>query len=334
MNVEDFLRHPAPILDVRSPSEFLQGHIPGALSFPLFSDIERMEVGTLYKKEGHDAAVRLGLKFIGPKLASLVEKADQISHSTKTFRMYCWRGGMRSSSLAWLLKTAGFDCIVLTKGYKAFRGWALNQFKKSYPLIVLGGLTGSGKTDLLWELKRQNEHILDLEALANHRGSSFGHLGCSPQPSAEHFENNLAWQLAQFDGKSSIWIEDESRMIGTCPIPQPLWKQMSEASFFWIQCPKADRVKRLLSSYGEYPLEDMSQATQRLVKKLGAVRTKEVIQFIQNQDLENAISTILDYYDQAYLHACQKRNRERIEFNYSGSVLELVDQLKTRNESL
>lgn len=325
MNINDFLNCSYPILDVRSPGEFLQGHIPGAFSFPLFSDSERAQVGTIYKKEGKDAAVKLGLHFVGPKLALFVENAEKISGPAKTLRLYCARGGMRSSSLAWLLQTAGFHCILLKRGYKAFRQWSLSQFDKSLSFVVLGGLTGSGKTELLQELKIHGEQVIDLEGIARHRGSSFGHMGLSFQPSCEHFENTLAWELAQCHSEKPIWIEDESRSIGKCYIPQGLWKQMSAAPFLWIQSPREKRVKKLLSIYGNYSTEEIIEATQRLVKKLGAVKTKEIIQNIQNGEMEVAVSNILDYYDRAYTNSCQKNNRASTEYTHSGSIQELID---------
>lgn len=332
MDIEEFLDQSELILDVRSPLEFAHSHVPGAHSFPLFSDAERAHVGTVYKTEGKDAAVKLGLGYVGPKLSSFVENAEKLVGPTRTFRMYCFRGGMRSGSLAWLLQTAGFRCIVLTKGYKAFRRWALNQFTKEYRFIVLGGLTGSGKTDLLRQLKQQGEQIIDLEAIAEHRGSSFGHIGCAPQPSSEHFENILACKLAKCDPRLPIWIEDESRMIGTCHIPPDLWKQMSQAPFVWIQSPKEDRVKRLLESYGQYSVEDLSLATQRLVRKLGAVRTNQIVECIGGQEIERAISSLLDYYDQTYTYSRQRLNRKRTEYGYSGMDQELLDRLKSFSE--
>lgn len=329
LKIEDFLADTAPLLDVRSPGEFLKAHIPGAHSFPLFSDAERASVGTLYKKEGKDAAVKLGLSYVGPKLAGFVADAEKIAGAGKALRLYCWRGGMRSGSLAWLLRTAGFDCQLLDGGYKAFRRWALNQFKRQYGLILLGGLTGSGKTDLLQLLKDQGEQVIDLEEIAAHRGSSFGHLGFPSQPTAEQFENTLAWKLSQLDPRLPVWIEDESRMIGTCPIPEELWKQMNQAVLVWIHCTKEERLKRLLASYSIHKQEDMILATERLVKKLGAVRTKQVVQFIQNREMSAAISAILDYYDQAYLYSFQKRHRKSLEVDYSEENQDSLTTLKS-----
>src|SRR3990167_4099021 len=133
------------LIDVRSPLEFLQGHIPGSYSLPLFSNEERALVGTLYKKEGKETAIKEGLRLVGPKLHSLVEQAEKIA-PTKHIKLYCARGGMRSSSVSWLLTTAGFTCEVYSGGYKAYRNLVLKQFEKKYRFIVVGGFTGSGKT--------------------------------------------------------------------------------------------------------------------------------------------------------------------------------------------
>lgn len=329
MSTKTFLDQTTLLLDARSPSEFLQGHIPGALSFPLFSDDERAQIGTLYKQEGKNVAVKMGLLLVAPKLSSFIEDAKILTGPSKTLRLYCARGGMRSSFLAWWLQTEGFHCTLLTNGYKAFRRWVLDQFKIKYSLLVLGGLTGSGKTDLLLELKKQHEQIINLEEIANHRGSSFGHLGCKAQPSSEHLENILAKELSMTTPGLPLWIEDESRMIGTCHLPEDLWKQMSTAPFLWIDSSKEDRVARIANDYGSYAEADLVTCTERLVKRLGAVRTKEIVQDIKEQKLKVAFDKLLDYYDKTYLYSIQKAEKKRIDFAHTGSNQDLITQLKT-----
>lgn len=332
MHAEDFLQAPFPLLDIRSPSEYCQGHIPGAISFPLFSDLERSEVGTLYKKEGKDSAVKMGLHFIGPRLHSMIEQAEKLlPDSCKAFRIYCWRGGMRSQSVAWLLQTAGFDCQLLQGGYKSFRRWALTQFEKSYHFCVLGGFTGSGKTELLHQLKEEGEQVIDLEALARHRGSCYGHLGWPGQPSTEYFENLLACHISGLNPDYPIWIEDESRQIGSCHIPQGLWKQMQQAPFAWLESPRQERIKRLLHIYGSHPHEKIVEATQKLSKKLGLVRTKEIVDLIRNQKLECAISAILEHYDASYDYSCHKQKRKPLSFDHTDQVL---NQLKAFSKGM
>jgi tRNA 2-selenouridine synthase len=309
MHTEDFIALNSPILDVRSPQEYAQGHFPGAISFPLFTDAERAEVGTVYKQVGREEAVRLGLRLIGPKLASLVEEADNIACGAKHLRLYCWRGGMRSGSVAWLLSTAGYRCAVLTGGYKAFRRWALAQFAKPYPLNVLGGLTGCGKTEILLQKHAKGEQVIDLEGIASHRGSCFGHLGKSPQPTCEHFTNLLAWELSKCSMDRPIWIEDESRMIGTCQIPQLFWEQMSAAHFVWVEASKEERVERLMHGYGAFARENLIASIMKIERRLGSLRTKEIISNFDEGHIQAAIENILTYYDQAYLHSCARRSR-------------------------
>ncbi len=327
MDIHTFLQQDSPILDARSPSEFNHGHIPGAFSLPLFSDEERKIVGTIYKQEGKEPAVKKGLFFVGPKLLSFVEKAEEIAGQKKILRLYCARGGMRSSSLAWLLQTAGFNCILLDKGYKSFRNWALAQFHQKYPFLVLGGFTGTGKTKLLHMLQNKKKQIIDLEDIAKHKGSSFGDLEGFSQPSSEHFENILAMKLAQLDPNCSVWIEDESRTIGSCYLPEGIWTQMRGAPFLWIEKSKEKRVSHLLSSYGNYHLEDLLKATKKLSKKLGAVKVLEIGSKIQNGDLESAISTVLEYYDKAYAYSCQKNPRNRINIPAKETDDALIEEL-------
>jgi len=285
---------------VRSPAEFLQGHIPGAYSLPIFSNEERAQVGTLYKQKGKESAILLGLDLVGPKLRRFVEQTKEIAGTEKTIRLYCWRGGMRSGSMGWLLETAGFSCSLLSGGYKTFRHWTLNQFQKEYRLKILDGFTGSGKTEHLHTLRLQGEQVIDLEDIAQHRGSSFGHLAFTRQPSCEHFENTLAYQLSQYAPSVPIWIENESRAIGKCRIPQHLWEQMINSPKIWLESSKKDRIQRLMASYGHYPPQELVTATQRLVKKLGAVRTKQITTCIECGDIEQAIILMMEYYDKAY----------------------------------
>lgn len=314
MDIHQFLLVNGPVIDVRSPKEFQQGHLPGAVSLPLFTDSERALVGTAYKRQGHADAVRLGLKLVGPKLSSLIEQADALAGNGKSFRIYCWRGGMRSSSMAWLLSTAGYHCTVLSGGYKSFRKWVTGQFEKPYSLVVLGGLTGCGKTEKLHELKSMGEQTIDLEGLANHRGSSFGHIGCLPQPSCEQFTNTLAWELSRLDPARPVWVEDESRMIGTCQLPHPFWKKMCEARMAWIEASTEARVGRLVRDYGMHAKEMLLQAVRRLEKKLGGAKTKYVCECIEDGRLEEAIVQVLEYYDKTYAFSCLKHPREKIAF--------------------
>ncbi|NNK80697.1 MAG: tRNA 2-selenouridine(34) synthase MnmH, partial [Flavobacteriales bacterium] len=217
----DFFNDNTPLLDVRSPAEFTSGHILGAISFPLFTDVERADVGTLYKQMSREAAIKRGLELIGPKMVSMIEQAESLN--SRTFRLYCWRGGMRSRSVAWLLETYGFNCQVLEGGYKSYRKTTNELIEDELKLIVLSGLTGTRKTAILKALKEKGEQVIDLENLAGHQGSSFGNLENTEQPSTEQFHNLIFDSCRNLDSNRPVWIEDESFMIGRCALPQSLY---------------------------------------------------------------------------------------------------------------
>ncbi|MGK7889084.1 MAG: tRNA 2-selenouridine(34) synthase MnmH [Leptolyngbyaceae cyanobacterium] len=304
--IDEFLKADGPILDVRSPGEYDHAHIPSAVSFPLFDNDERAQVGTCYKQQGRDQAVELGLALVGPKLADFVTTAKQIAPN-RCVRLHCWRGGMRSGSMAWLLETAGFSVTLLQGGYKAFRRWGRGILAIPKSIISLGGMTGTGKTAILLALAEQGEQILDLEGMAHHRGSSYGALGLPPQPSTEQFENVVAIATSQINPDRPIWIEAESRQIGRCRIPPELFDQMMQAPVIQVERSRSERIANLLVDYGEASTTGLIEATERLRKRLGGQRTKEAIAHIQARDLEPAIALVLDYYDKTYTYDLQKK---------------------------
>lgn len=306
LNTTDFLASPGALLDVRSPGEYAQGHIPGAISFPLFSNDERAQVGTCYKQQGRDAAVELGFQLAGPKFAQFIATAKQLAPS-RQIRLHCWRGGMRSEAVAWVLRMAGFEVVTLKGGYKAFRNWALNTFEQPKPIVILGGMTGTGKTDILLELKQRGAQVLDLEAIASHRGSSYGSLGLPPQPTNEQFENEIAVQWAAFDSDFPIWIEAESKRIGTCRIPEPLFEQMDRATVLEIVRPRSERLALLVDVYGNADREALVTATERIRKRLGGLRTQQAADLIRQGQLSEGFSIVLEYYDKTYTYDLERR---------------------------
>jgi len=221
LTVDAFLADGGPLVDVRSPGEFDQGHIPQAINLPLFSDGQRTQVGTCYKQQGRQAAVLLGLALVGPRLQELAQGLSALAQPGQPLRLHCWRGGMRSSSMAWLASSLELPVVLLDGGYKAFRRWVLASFERPLPLLLLAGRTGTGKTDLLQALAERGQAVVDLEGLANHRGSSFGGLGMAPQPSSEHYENLLAAALLALNERSPIWLEAESAQVGHCRMLRP-----------------------------------------------------------------------------------------------------------------
>lgn len=304
----EFFSSPGTLIDVRSPGEFYHGRIPDAFNLPLFDDSERAEIGTLYKQAGRQEAIDRGLRLVGPKLADLALTARQQALNGFV-RVYCWRGGMRSASMAWLLQTSGLQVVTLSGGYKAFRRWVLEEVAKPFRLKVLGGLTGAGKTSILHALRALGEQVIDLEGIAQHRGSSYGMFGMPSQPSIEQFENAFAVQLAGCDPTRCIWVEDESHLIGTCKIPDLFFKQMRQAPLFLIERPLEERLENLLKDYGQMPAIECSQATKRIAKRLGAVRTQEVLEHTASGRMREAISLVLSYYDAAYRHGLTKRQQ-------------------------
>ncbi|MBP6303956.1 MAG: tRNA 2-selenouridine(34) synthase MnmH [Bacteroidia bacterium] len=299
LNTTDFLALSlkGQILDVRSPREFSQGHIPGAASFPLFTDEERKVVGTLYKHQGRETAIEKGLELVGPKLANFVKHAREFN---KPLFVHCWRGGMRSGSMAWLLSTAGMDVYTLKGGYKAYRKHVLGELSKHYKLIVLGGRTGSGKTDVLLELKKNGEQVIDLEGMAHHKGSSFGSIHQPPQPTTEHFGNLLCEQLSLLDTSKYIWIEDESRMIGTVNIDEAFFNTLRKAPLVVLQVTDEYRLTRLATDYGTAERKLLDQAFERIKKKLGGQHLNAAMEALNNGDLKLAAAVALRYYDKAY----------------------------------
>lgn len=273
--------------------EYQHAHIPGALNVPLFSDEQRAQVGTCYKKVGRIEAFSLGLNFVAQSLHQFLDLPQMVT-------LYCARGGMRSQSVCKLLQLIGTSARQLPGGYKQYRQQVLSQFEKNYQLKVLAGHTGSGKTRLLHQYKAQGLQVLDLEALACHKGSSFGHIGLPAQPSQEQFENLLAKALSTYNPKEPIWVEDESRLIGTCVLPGFFYQQLLDADVEWVCLAKELRIQNLVMEYGTLPIPALIESTARLKKRLGAVRCQEAIQAIETQNFEKAAEIILEYYDKAY----------------------------------
>ena len=304
LGIEAFLAGSGPILDVRSPGEYAQAHIPGAVSLPLFSDAERAEIGTLYKQHGRADAVRRGLALVGPRLESLAAELQRHADAAAgaPLRLHCWRGGMRSGSVAWLAGTLDLPVQLLEGGYKRFRRWALELFEQPWPVRLLGGRTGSGKTELLLALQRRGVAVIDLEGLAHHRGSSFGALGLPPQPSTEHYENRLAMALRQLLGAGEIWLEAESSQVGRCRIPAGLWRQMQQAPVLEIRRPLQQRLDHLVAIYGVQDPAALAEATRRIAKRLGPQRTTAALEAIEAGDWHTACAQMLDYYDRCYDH--------------------------------
>lgn len=300
LSADEFIKRAesTPLLDVRSPGEYAHAHIPGALSLPLFSDDERAKVGTLYKNQGKVASVQKGLEFVGPKLKGFTKFALKLG--SEELLMHCWRGGMRSSSMAWLMESVGLRVLLLDGGYKAYRKMVLESFDSPMKIILLGGYTGSGKTELLLQLNEAGEQIVDLEGLANHKGSAFGALGQPDQPSTEQFENLLFREISRLDLSRRVWVEDESRNVGKVFLPQPLWERMRNSPLIRIDTPYEIRLERLMRDYACFDTEGLTASIKKIEKRLGFDKCKKALDACLSDDRELAARICLDYYDAAY----------------------------------
>jgi len=341
INIERFLelsQHHV-VIDVRSPAEYKHAHIPGAFSLPLFSDEERKIVGTAYKQQSREAAIKIGLDFFGPKMRTMVEQVESLVNSRQSavtsfqtglqtancILVYCWRGGMRSAGVAWLLDVYGFKVFSLLGGYKTFRNHVLQTFKLPFRFKIIGGYTGSGKTEMLKGLQQQGDLAIDLEEIAKHRGSAFGKMECQ-QPSQEMFENVLAqelWeklaignrQLAKVHGlslfttdHSPIWLEDESQRIGDINIPHELWKIIRQSPVYFFDIPFESRLHRIVEEYGKMDKEKLVDCIIRIQKRLGNLETKNAINYLHENNTVECFRILLKYYDKWYLKSLHNRN--------------------------
>ena len=291
---------------MRTPAEFAQGHIPGAHNIPLFTNEERAQVGTTYKQEGREPAILLGFDLTGSKWSGFIKQALEIAPGKK-IGIHCWRGGMRSGAMAWALNLYGFDVYLLEGGYKKYRRWVLDSFDLPYNLMILGGMTGSGKTRILHELAKAGEQVIDLEELAQHQGSSYGTMNKLVQPTQEQFENDLATQLYGANKEKHVWLEDESITIGKRFIPKGLWSQMRHAQVLNIKLPLESRVDFLVNEYGQLDKEFLIECTQRIWKRLGPEQTKNAILAIEEGRMADFIRAVLIYYDKTYRTGLSKR---------------------------
>jgi len=311
-----------PVADVRTPEEFQKAHIPGAINLPLFTNEERKVVGTSYRREGREEALQQGLQFVQPRLLEYINRAKKFSDN-KEILLHCWRGGLRSSSLAWLFDLAGFSTGVLKGGYKIYRGYVLQVFEKPLKIIVLGGLTGSGKTDILRSLEAKGQQIIDLEELANHKGSAFGSFGQERQSSNEQFENNLADKILTLDSSLPVWVEDESRKIGSNQLPEDFYKKIRSAGLIFIHSGKDIRINRLIKDYSVYDPSALEESIQRISKRLGGLYTNKAIDSLHDKDFATVVEIVLTYYDKTYTYGLNKRDPEKIlHFKPKGSQVE------------
>ncbi len=311
-NIDKFIELDIPTIDVRSEGEYEQGHIVGANNIPILNNDERRQVGICYKQKGNNEAVLLGYQLVEHKFKDYIKKAIEIAPN-KTIAVYCFRGGQRSGIMSDLLHHAGLTVIKLQGGYKSYRRYALNTLTIPKNLMILGGYTGSQKTEKLHELKLSGQQVIDLEMLANHKGSAFGGIGEEPQPTNEQFENLLADEWRKIDPLKPLWLEDESSRIGRINIPKSIYIQMRESSMVKMIVDKIKRIDYILSSYGKMPIDKLHEATQKLERRLGNEQCNAALTYLQNGELREWLYIILKYYDKTYEYGNSLRDQSKIE---------------------
>jgi tRNA 2-selenouridine synthase len=289
-------------------------------------------VGTAYKQQGRETAIKIGLDFFGPKMRAMIDYTESLTGSgSRQVLVHCWRGGMRSAGVAWLLDLYGFKVYTLVGGYKSFRHWVIETFSFPFSFSILGGYTGSGKTYVLEELRKNGAAVINLEKLACHKGSAFGSIGMPQQPAQEMFENLLGQELRAFiksdvtsDGngidhpatllmnqQDRIWLEDESERLGLVNIPHTLWKCMSRSPLLFITIPFEERLKHIVQEYGSLDKERMAGAITRIKKRLGGLETKTALENLATGDIESCFRILLRYYDKSYNKALDKRDQPK-----------------------
>ena len=357
-NTEDFQAlfvGGVPLMDVRAPVEFARGAFPGAINLPLMNDIERQKVGTCYKQKGQDAAIALGHQLVfGQTKAQRVAAWAEFARAHPDGYLYCFRGGLRSRiTQEWLKTEAGIEYPRVVGGYKAMRTWLLEALEKALAtcrFVVVGGLTGSGKTDVLHAL----DNAIDLEGLANHRGSSFGKR-VHVQPAQIDFENRLVIDMVkrQARGQQCFVLEDESRLIGSCALPLPLHQAMQALPVVWLEDTFEARVERIHRDYvvslaAEFVqahgangfdafADRLRQSLKNIVKRLGHERYARI-----SSQLDDALaaharhndvgghrdwirSLLNDYYDPMY---ASQRERKHDRVVFSGDQQAVIGWLK------
>lgn len=324
------------IIDVRSPSEFAEDHIPKAINLPVLDDAERGEVGTIYKQSPFIARKKgaaLVAKNISQHLIDYFESKD------KDYRplIYCWRGGQRSNSMASVLCQIGWQVTVLEGGYKTYRAYVREQLEDlpaQFTYKLLCGLTGTGKTQILRQLSQRSQQVLDLEALANHRGSLLGQEWAgkpTAQPSQKQFESLLLQQLQSFNSSQPVWVESESNKIGQVYLPPSLWQKMKQAGCIEIKLPLTARVQYLLK---EYPhLVDnpniLKTKLQLLKSRYGKEKINQWYQLIDDGLWEEFVQNLLQYhYDPSYTQSIER------DFKNARQVISILDLSNDSLENL
>lgn len=333
LDINDFLslRHQLPVVDVRSEGEYNAGHVPGVHNIPVLNNEERRQVGTDYKQKGQTEAIRTGFRLVGPRLSDMIDESATLGNE---IIVHCWRGGMRSANFCGFVEMARQRTHQLVGGYKAYRNKVHELFRQPLQLVVVGGCTGSGKSDILRALAGRGEQILDLEQLASHKGSAFGGLMMPPQPTTEQFENDLFEELLKLDHSKRIWVEDESHGVGHIFLPDAFWQQMNTRPVVEVLLNKEERIKRLVNEYGPANRDEFLTAMTRITKKLGGQHFNTAKERLLEGDMAGTIDVLLTYYDKAYQNGLQKKeSRVKRRATWDGKDMDaIVSELIAGND--
>lgn len=334
--LSDFIKkgQTVPVIDVRSPDEYDQGHIPGSINVPILNNEQRAEVGTIYKQEGQQNAILKGFQLAGPDFESKARTLLSLAGEGEIL-IHCWRGGMRSEIMAWIAKISGIKAYVLDGGYKVFRAHVLDILSKPVEGVVISGATGSGKTEILQHLAGLGYPVIDLEEAAQHKGSSFGAIG-KQHRTQEMFENILATTIEPWPENTAFVLEDESRMIGRKCIPEAWFNAMQNMPFISLQVSLEQRIERIRSEYAVLDTDELKEAILRLEKRLGNQRMKEAILALEEGRHNDWIALMLEYYDKSYHHLKLKRSQPGIPITFDWQNPEkgyqtIIKELNQRN---
>jgi tRNA 2-selenouridine synthase len=330
ISLDEALKLDKPIfIDMRAPSEFRDGRIPGAVNVPLFSDEERRVVGTIYKQVGSDDAKQTGLSLVSSKLPAIVNRIRTFHKEGHTVVVYCWRGGMRSKSVVSVLELMGIPAYQLLGGYKSYRRYVLDsltEFNLKPKIVVLCGSTGVGKTTILNMLISKNIPVIDLEKLANHRGSAFGQVGLGRSETAQNFDALLLEELKQLNDQPYIIVECESKRIGKVYLPNVLYDAMQTGIKILAHAGVETRIGRLMDEYMDVFNNNHDQiyaSLESLKNRLGAKKTQRLLDAFSANQVKEVVHTLLvDYYDPLYGY--EKADPASFDFVVDAENLELA----------
>ncbi|MFB6356647.1 MAG: tRNA 2-selenouridine(34) synthase MnmH [bacterium] len=336
LNQLDSLEDPL-IIDVRTPSEFQEDHHRNAINLPVLNDEQREEVGTIHNLDTTFEARQIGARYISENLPGILERVEEKYYSDRAIVVYCWRGGMRSESLGLVLDRIGYPTYRIEGGYRSLRKNIKNYLESGnwpHPVVTLYGYTGTGKTEILHNLANRGESIIDLEDLANHRGSAFGGVGLGEQPSQKWFEHRLYEQLDQ--SSAPLFLEGESRQIGRCHVPDRLYEDLANSPRIWVEANLEYRINNIMDEY-EWPREkdQLIQNLEHISERFGSDKTSHLQDLLRKDRVESVVETLLtDYYDPAYDHSCPDRSEFDLIINGDNPEQSIRQILQWKNNQL